>query len=273
MKRILKRITELVLILIAICNNFCYADVVDIHYKEYDSDIITFMLIPVLIIVVFILIISCLMLKASDNKQDQEGNKNYEIEKQIDRERIWIFICIALLILVIGHIPWGFSIYNIFNAAIILEVCLIIASIICRIKDKKLIAYILIAITISIVCWTIVIKNKQDQESHRTKYIQVREVDVFNSRWEIYCGDNKAAPEVRAMVSGIIANNAAESKMGSNRWITLSNDGYPEREKPKEDPIISSSTIYSIDNTKTYTIKAGYDTEGYIVCLDYIENN
>ena len=93
-----------------------------------------------------------------------------------------------------------------------------------------------------------------------------QEIEAFNSQWETYVGTSKTASEIRTMVSAIIANNAAEAQSGKNRWIALSNDGTAETDILTAQPTIA---MPAVANNATYTVTAGYGTNGLIVCLDW----
>ena len=93
-----------------------------------------------------------------------------------------------------------------------------------------------------------------------------QEIETFNSQWDSYVGQRKTASEVRSMVQAMIASNAAETKSGTNRWIALSSDGTAETTTLTSAPTL---TVPTPANSGTYTITAGYSSDGLIVCLDW----
>lgn len=97
-----------------------------------------------------------------------------------------------------------------------------------------------------------------------------QEVEVFNSQWDQYVGEKKTASEVRSMIQALIASNAGESKAGTNRWISLTSNGTPNQNTLSSVP--NDITVPTLSNSGTYTISAGYSTDGLIVGLSYKKN-
>ena len=93
-----------------------------------------------------------------------------------------------------------------------------------------------------------------------------QEIETFNSQWQSYIGTNKTASEVYTMMSALVASNAAETSSGSNRWITLSSNGTASTKATSTAPAIQPTMPAS---NKTYTITAGYASNGLIVGLSY----
>ena len=96
--------------------------------------------------------------------------------------------------------------------------------------------------------------------------IDKTQMQAFNSEWEGYIGKNRTASEVRAMYQAVIANNAAEKKNGTNRYIKITNTGTANSATVAEADM--TTTIEEVSNSSTYTIKAGYK-DGLIVGLDW----
>ena len=95
-----------------------------------------------------------------------------------------------------------------------------------------------------------------------------QEIQGFNSQWESYIGEKKTASEVISLAQAIIANNAAETKSGTNRWIVFSKAATANSTTQTTAP---STTIPRPANSKTYTISAGYDANGLVVGMAYTE--
>ena len=96
------------------------------------------------------------------------------------------------------------------------------------------------------------------------------QIQTFNSQWENYVGTTKTAAEVRAMFSSVIANNAAETQSGEKRYVNITSTGTASTTVLDTAPTLN---MPSISSAKTYTIKAGYATNGLIVGLDYQANS
>ena len=73
-----------------------------------------------------------------------------------------------------------------------------------------------------------------------------QEIQTFNSQWEAYVGSNKTASEVRTMIQAVIASNAAETRTGEGRQVTVKKDG-AEVDLKNGLPTISSSSTYTIE--------------------------
>ena len=97
-----------------------------------------------------------------------------------------------------------------------------------------------------------------------------QEIESFNSQWEGYEGTKKTASEVRSVAQAIIASNASESKSGTNRWIAFDNSETVNTTTLTSKP---SVTVPSPANSKTYTIKVGYDDNGLVVGIAWEANS
>ena len=97
-----------------------------------------------------------------------------------------------------------------------------------------------------------------------------QEIESFNSQWEGYEGTKKTASEVRSVAQAIIASNASESKGGTNRWISFTNSETANTTTLTAKPSI---TVPSPANSKTYTIKVGYDDNGLVVGIAWKVNS
>ena len=93
------------------------------------------------------------------------------------------------------------------------------------------------------------------------------QIQTFNSQWENYIGTGKSAAEVRAMYSAVMSSNAAETQSGEKRYIQVTNTGIAKTAVITSAP--SMTTLPAITSSATYTIKAGYGSNGLIVGLDY----
>ena len=99
--------------------------------------------------------------------------------------------------------------------------------------------------------------------------INKQEIEQFNSEWVSYEGTNKTASEVKTMIQAVNASNAAESRNGSNRFITITNTGTASNTVVTTAP--ASTATSGILNQKTYTVKLGYNN-GFVVGIDYQAN-
>ncbi len=106
---------------------------------------------------------------------------------------------------------------------------------------------------------------QQAKNSAGSANLSKTEIEVFNSQWENYLGKNKTAAEVRALYSAVIAHNASETKLGTNRWITITKTGTPNKNTLTADPNIEMDNP---SNSQTYEITAGYKN-GLIVGIDW----
>lgn len=95
-----------------------------------------------------------------------------------------------------------------------------------------------------------------------------QEIQGFNSQWESYVGQIKTASEVVSLAQAIIANNAAETKSGTNRWIDFTNSDNPKAPTTALTKAPSVS-VPAPANSTTYTISAVYDSNGLIVVMNY----
>ena len=98
-----------------------------------------------------------------------------------------------------------------------------------------------------------------------------QEIESFNSEWMAYEGANKSASEVKSMIQAVNSSNAAEAKSGSNRFITLTTTGTASTTAASTQP--SNVSPSEVANNKTYTIKVGINSNGYIVGIDYDDND
>ena len=106
---------------------------------------------------------------------------------------------------------------------------------------------------------------QQAKNSVGSSNLNKQEIEAFNAQWENYIGKNKTA-----IISSIDtydgkAHNASEGKMGTNRWISITKTGTPNKETLKADPNVEMDNP---SNSATYEIKAGYK-DGLIVGLDW----
>ena len=99
--------------------------------------------------------------------------------------------------------------------------------------------------------------------------INKQEIEQFNSEWVSYEGTNKTASEVKTMIQAVNASNAAESRNGSNRFITITNTGTATTTVATTAP--GSTATSGVLNQKTYTVKLGYNN-GFVVGIDYKAN-
>ena len=94
-----------------------------------------------------------------------------------------------------------------------------------------------------------------------------QEIETFNSQWQAYEGTKKTASEVRTLYQAIIASNAAETKAGTARKISINGSATNNCGTPGNQTTLSNvpSTVPTISNANTYTIKLGYSSEGLVV--------
>ena len=87
-----------------------------------------------------------------------------------------------------------------------------------------------------------------------------QEIQTFNSKFISYVGSNKTASTVESLIQTAIASNAAETKSGANRHVTI--EGVISG---KTEPTDLGSAV--ISRTKTYTIKVKTYEQGLIKVL------
>lgn len=94
-----------------------------------------------------------------------------------------------------------------------------------------------------------------------------QEIETFNSQWQAYEGTKKTASEVRTLYQAIIASNAAETKAGTARKVSINGSDTNTCGAPGNQTSASNlpSTVPTISNANTYTIKLGYSSEGLVV--------
>ena len=94
-----------------------------------------------------------------------------------------------------------------------------------------------------------------------------QEIETFNSQWQAYEGTKKTASEVRTLYQAIIASNAAETKAGTERKVSINGSYTNTCGAPGNQTSASNlpSTVPTISNANTYTIKLGYSSEGLVV--------
>lgn len=94
-----------------------------------------------------------------------------------------------------------------------------------------------------------------------------QEIETFNSQWQAYEGTKKTASEVRTLYQAIIASNAAETKAGTARKVSINGSDTNACGAPgnQTSPSNLPSTVPTISNANTYTIKLGYSSEGLVV--------
>ena len=98
-----------------------------------------------------------------------------------------------------------------------------------------------------------------------------QEIEAFNSQWEGYEGTKKTASEVRSAAQAIIASNASETKSGTNRWVSFTNAAAASTTAQTTQPSVTVPS--TLANSKTYTIKVGYDTNGLVVDIAWNANS
>ena len=88
-----------------------------------------------------------------------------------------------------------------------------------------------------------------------------QEIQTFNSKYTSYVGSNKTAATVESLIQTAIASNAAETKAGTGRTITI--EGVVAG---KTEPSDLGSTVVS--RTKTYTISVKTYSDGLIKVME-----
>lgn len=98
-------------------------------------------------------------------------------------------------------------------------------------------------------------------------------IQAFNSQWESYIGNNRTASEVQAMISAVIASNAAEKKSGTGKYIKITNTGSANATTLTGNNVGNTTMPNTLSSAQTYKVTAGYDSKtGLIVGLDYKQN-
>lgn len=128
--------------------------------------------------------------------------------------------------------------------------------------SKALIIAGAILLSILIISLGIMVYNNS-KNTVGSANLSKQEIATFNSEWESYCGGNKTASEVSTMISAVIASNAAESRNGAGRLVTVQ-AGTAKAEQP--------STVPTIASTSTYRVEATYGDSGLITNLKYTAN-
>ena len=96
-----------------------------------------------------------------------------------------------------------------------------------------------------------------------------QEIEAFNSQWDQYVGNAKSAAEVRSLCSAIIANNAAETQTGKNRFVAFGQGTTGATTVLTAAPTVTMPTATQVNNSNTYDVVAGYGSNGLIVSLVY----
>lgn len=137
--------------------------------------------------------------------------------------------------------------------------------------SKALIIAGAILLSILIISLGIMVYNNAKSTVGRAN-LDSQTIQAFNSQWESYIGTSRTASEVQAMISAIIASNAAESNSGAARYIVLTPNGAATTATATALP--TTTMPNNLSASKTYTITAGYDTQtGLIVGLGYVANS
>ena len=136
--------------------------------------------------------------------------------------------------------------------------------------SKALIIAGAILLSILIISLGIMVYNNS-KNTVGSANLNKQEIETFNSQWESYEGTSKTASEVKTMIQAVRASNAAESKSGTNRWITITNGSAsgPTTTVASTIPTIASTTVA---NSSTYTISLGYSNDGLVVGIDWKAN-
>ena len=135
--------------------------------------------------------------------------------------------------------------------------------------SKALIIAGAILLSILIISLGIMVYNNAKNAANGGN-IDKAQLQAFNSEWEGYVGQNRTASEVRAMYQAVIANNAAEKKNGTNRYIIITNTGTANTGTVAEGNRTTSLPTTTISNSSAYEIKVGYDAKsGLVVGLDW----
>lgn len=134
--------------------------------------------------------------------------------------------------------------------------------------SKALIIAGAILLSILIISLGIMVYNNS-KNTVGSANLNKQEIETFNSQWESYEGTSKTASEVKTMIQAVRASNAAESKSGTNRWITITNSGTASTSVATSAPTIASTAVA---NSSTYTISLGYSNDGLVVGIDWKAN-
>lgn len=134
--------------------------------------------------------------------------------------------------------------------------------------SKALIIAGAILLAIIIISLGLMVTNNA-KETVGSSNLNAQEIQAFNSQWESYLGTKKTANEVKALYRALIANNAAETKNGSNRWVTITSASSGKTAGVSSQPTLTEP---SVDNAHTYKVVAGYDKNGLIVDIAFKAN-
>ena len=269
MKKLIKRLIGIFLGVILCCHNLCYADVITISPIDKLAAG-SMLLIPVGIIVFIIIMISYISLKVIARKEETQGQINEDTQKKIEKDKKYLSICIFVLTTMISTIVCILNRHYFPWIWIIPVIVLLIIAINYRAKEKKKVAYILYAIAIVIFGVTYIYGN-----NIKTKKIKMRqsgfyseyELEVYNSRFTAFEGQNKRSSEVRALYDNVISNNAFNTRFGiTGRDISISGVITVDKDN-------SSIDYKSINNSKLYNIKMIYNKYGKIESIHIEEAN
>ena len=133
--------------------------------------------------------------------------------------------------------------------------------------SKALIIAGAILLSILIISLGLMVYNNSKNTVNNAS-LDEQEIGVFNSKWESYLGTGKTASEVQTMISAMIASNAAESKKGTGRYVSLTPNS--TKAVTKAVTAMPSISYTNLSTSKTYTVSIGVDTAtGLVVGLAY----
>ena len=266
MKKFIKRLFGIILGVILCCHNLCYADVIDISPID-GLAAGSMLLIPVGIIVFIIIMISYISLKVTAKNEETQGQINEDTQKKIEKDKKYLSICIFVLTIMISTIVYMLNRRYYPWIPIIPVIVLLIIAIIYRAKENKKISYILYAIAIAIFAVTCIYGNNiknEDEERRKSGFYSEYDLEIYNSQFIAYEGQNKTASEVRTLYSAVIANNVSYEKHGiSEKSISISGAVTLDKDN-------SSYKMPNLPNSKLYNIKIIYNKYGMIETI-YIE--
>lgn len=211
MKKFIKRLFGIVFGMILCCNNLCYADMISI--TPYDKLALgSMVLFPIGIILFLATIISYNVLKKIAKKEKSLGKiDEEETQKEIEKNKKYLFICISILTILISPIICLFNREYYPWILIIPITVLLIIAIVFRAKEKKKISYVLYAIAVAIFGIMCIqgnsVKNEVQERWKSVGRYSNLEIEEFNSKIIPYIGENIRGSQVNNLIQLASATN------------------------------------------------------------------
>ena len=133
--------------------------------------------------------------------------------------------------------------------------------------SKALIIAGAILLSILIVSLGIMVYNNA-KSTVNSANLDSQTIQSFNSQWEGYIGKNKSASDVQAMLSAVIASNAAEKKSAGNKFIKATDISAAGATEQTTTPATCPTTTMpnNLSTAKTYEITVNYDATSGLIC-------